>query len=271
MLVKLSLFLFLYVVPQKIDGHTYHLGGDCAAVEPLPGFIMDKFVGKWYAIQKTSTASRCMVYNFQKTEYRLRYKVQQLSENPVIGMVKDNTYKYTGNLEIIDESEPANMVVKFPLNVAGKSSFVVFITDYDNYAGIYTCQQIGFTHRHSATVLSRKTTLDKTYIDKIRNRLSNFNVNPFDLNSVNQTSCVFTDDKFTIDINDTTFSKENIQKTLKNVGSAIGDGVDFLWKGAKKVYESVKKDDKETKHNYKEIEETTQGHHVYFEPNAELL
>lgn len=57
-----------------------------------------------------------MVYNFQKTEYRLRYKVQQLSENPVIGMVKDNTYKYTGNLEIIDESEPANMVVKFPLS-----------------------------------------------------------------------------------------------------------------------------------------------------------
>lgn len=59
------------------------------------------------------------------------------------------------------------------------------------------------------------------------------------------------------------------------MGSAIGDGVDFLVKGAKKVYHSVKQDDnaKESVRpdRYKEREETTDGHHVYFEPNAEML
>lgn len=251
------------------------MGSVCPTVEPMPGFNMDKFVGKWYAVQKTSTGSRCMMYNFQKTEYRTLFKVQQVSENPVIGLVKDNVYRYTGNLEFKDEDLQANMEVKFPLNVAGKSSFIVFMTDYDNYAGIYTCQSIGFTHRHSATILSRKNSLDKLTLEKIRNRLSVFNVNPYDLNNVNQTGCSLTDDKFTIDITDTTFNKENIKSTLKKVGSAIGDGVDFLVKGAKKVYHSVKNDDsaKESARpdRYKEREETTDGHHVYFEPNAEML
>lgn len=42
------------------------------------------------------------------------------------------------------------------------------MTDYDNYAGIYTCQTIGFTHRHSATILARKNTLDKLTLEKVR-------------------------------------------------------------------------------------------------------
>lgn len=57
-----------------------------------------------------------MMYNFQKTEYRTLFKVQQVSENPVIGLVKDNVYRYTGNLEFKDEDLQANMEVKFPLS-----------------------------------------------------------------------------------------------------------------------------------------------------------
>ncbi len=53
------------------------------------------------------------------------------------------------------------------VDVAGKSSFIVFMTDYETYAGIYSCQRVGFTHRESATILSRKNTLDKAYIDKV--------------------------------------------------------------------------------------------------------
>lgn len=92
---------------------------------------------------------------------------------------------------------------------------------------------------------------------------------------MNQTACTLTDEKFTIDITDTTFNKENIKQTLKKVGSAIGDGVDFLVKGAKRVYHSVKNDENTNEsgkqNRYREREETTDGHHIYFEPNAELL
>lgn len=95
-------------------------------------------------------------------------------------------------------------------------------------------------------------------------------MNPFDLTNVNQTDCPVHD--YTIDINETTFSKENIKKTLKNVGSAIGDGVDFLVKGAKKVYASVKNDKKEEKSENREREELSdEFSRPGIEPMAELL
>lgn len=53
------------------------------------------------------------------------------------------------------------------IDVAGDSSFTVFMTDYQTYAGIFSCQKITFAHRQSATLLSRTRTLDKMYIDKV--------------------------------------------------------------------------------------------------------
>ncbi len=48
------------------------------------------------------------------------YKVQQFSENPILGMFKENMYIYTGNLEIKDENVQAYMDVKFPLSKSSK-------------------------------------------------------------------------------------------------------------------------------------------------------
>lgn len=52
-------------------------------------------------------------------------------------------------------------------DVAGDSSFTVFMTDYATYAGIFTCQKLAFSHRRSATILSRTRDLDKIFIDKV--------------------------------------------------------------------------------------------------------
>ena len=53
------------------------------------------------------------------------------------------------------------------LGVAGSAAYTVFATDYDNYAGIFTCQKLTFAHRQSATILSRRRDLDKIYLDKV--------------------------------------------------------------------------------------------------------
>jgi hypothetical protein len=42
------------------------------------------------------------------------------------------------------------------------------MTDYDNYAGVFTCQKMAFAHRQSASILSRLPNLDKMYVDKVR-------------------------------------------------------------------------------------------------------
>ena len=52
--------------------------------------------------------------------------------------------------------------------LAGKADYVVFATDYDNYGAIYSCQSILFGHRRSASILSRRPTLDQMYINKVR-------------------------------------------------------------------------------------------------------
>lgn len=52
-------------------------------------------------------------------------------------------------------------------DVAGDSQFTVFMTDYETYAGLFTCQKVTFAHRQSATLLSRTKELDKMYIDKV--------------------------------------------------------------------------------------------------------
>lgn len=53
------------------------------------------------------------------------------------------------------------------LDPIGESDFTIFMTDYETYAGIFTCQKLTFAHRQSATLLSRTRDLDKLYVDKV--------------------------------------------------------------------------------------------------------
>lgn len=41
------------------------------------------------------------------------------------------------------------------------------MTDYETFAGIFTCQRLAFAHRQSATLLSRTKDLDKMFVDKV--------------------------------------------------------------------------------------------------------
>ncbi|XP_050442835.1 apolipoprotein D-like [Adelges cooleyi] len=223
---------------NRISGHSYHLG-QCPTMEPMPDFVMEKFLGPWYAVQKTSTSSRCMVYNFTNTQEPNTYKLEQISENSIINVAKSNNYHYIGNLKA-DSSLPSRMSVSFPLNVAGKSSFVVFATDYITYAGVYSCQKIPFGHRHSVTILSRTKVLDKMYLDKMRSRIASANVSPFDLSIIDQSKCNHLNTSMRVEINDETFSAKNIGHAVSKVGEKIGQGVEYVIDGGKKVYSSIK-------------------------------
>lgn len=57
--------------------------------------------------------------------------------------------------------------MSFCKGVAGSASYTVFATDYDTFGAIFTCQKLAFANRQSATILSRKKTLDKMYLDKV--------------------------------------------------------------------------------------------------------
>ncbi|XP_055378864.1 apolipoprotein D-like [Condylostylus longicornis] len=229
--------------------HTYH-SGQCPSVEPQSGFEMSKFLGVWYAVQKTSTASSCLIYNITRGEEPGEYKIQQTSQHLILGLTPlKHNYSYTGDITVPDNDIPAKMKVKFPLNIAGSSSFTVFMTDYENYGGIFSCQKLGPFHRRSATLLSRTKILDRIYIDKLRNRLASSLVDPFDLSIINQTGCPGPESGgVNIGIDDETFSAHNVANVFRKAGEKIGDGVEYTISAGKKLYNKVS--DKESTSNH---------------------
>jgi len=230
----------LVLLCHYAQSHTYHTG-ECPAVEPMASFDIKQFLGIWYAVQKTATASTCIVYNITRGEEPGEYVIEQTSQHFALGLTPlKHEYSYTGQISIPDNDIPAKMKVKFPLNVAGDSGFTVFLTDYSTYAGIFTCQKVTFAHRQSATILSRTKDLDKIYVDKVRNRLSTFNVDPFDLSIVNQTGCPKdAKEGYNIHIDSDTFSASNIAGAVRKAGEKLGDGVEWTIEASKKFYKRL--------------------------------
>lgn len=80
--------------------------------------VLLQFLGIWYVIQKTSTASTCIVYNYTKTDEPYVYSLEQTSQHFVLGLTPlEHTYKYTGSLTVPDPSVPAKMRATFPLSM----------------------------------------------------------------------------------------------------------------------------------------------------------
>lgn len=254
-------------------GHTYKTG-ECPPVEPMNDFDMKKFLGVWYVIQKTGTASTCVIYNITKGEDPGEYAIEQLSQRaPLsIGPFK-HEYSYTGKLTVTDRDVPARMTVRFPLSVAGTAKFVVFMSDFNTYAGVFSCQKIPLGHRQSSTILSRTRDLDKIYVDKIRNRLAGFSVDPFDLSIINQTGCPKEGEAgWNIHVDSNTFSAKNIANVFRKAGEKIGDGFEYAVNAGKKIYNQYTDSSKEdvtnnNNNNGRRAERLT----VSQEPDAEWL
>jgi hypothetical protein len=68
-------------------------------------------------IQKTSTGSKCLIDTFAKTNETGKYVIQQVSEHLILGLTSLNhEYTYEGIITVPDSSDPARMVVRFPLS-----------------------------------------------------------------------------------------------------------------------------------------------------------
>ncbi|XP_014606191.1 PREDICTED: apolipoprotein D-like [Polistes canadensis] len=236
---SIILFIALAGCLALAKAHSYHMGS-CPIVEPMHGFQMNRFLGIWYVIQKTSTASKCITYNYTRGEEPGEYLITQESDHPVLGLTPlKHEYHYTGELSVPEPSTPARMQVRFPLSVAGSASHIIFTTDYDNYAGIFTCQKLAFAHRQSATILSRHRDLDKDIIDNIKAKLSSYGVDPYDLSIISQSGCPRGNDTFDINIDPNTFTAESFGSAVRKAGEKLGDGVQWVASAGSKVYHKI--------------------------------
>lgn len=178
------------------------------------------------------------MYNVSMSDEPGKFLIQQISQNYLFGLASlRHKYSYTGELEMEQYGIPGNMKVQFPLNPIGASKFTVFSTDYENTAGIFTCQALPFIHRQSASILSRTREISTSDIQKLRTQLVANGVETMDLKTINHHNCPeLLADGISININPDTFSAEFIskwawksQKMIDATNGVENDSIDPLF------------------------------------------
>jgi lipocalin len=205
----------------------------------MDNFDMNKFLGRWYVIQKFSTASSCWTYDFIRNSTDGSLKIVQSRDHVILDTIGfDNNYRYTGSLDVPDNNRPGFMRVRFPMSLAGKADYVVFATDYDNFGAIYSCQSILFGHRRTASILSRRRTLDQIYINKVRTKLEGYGVDAHDFSIIEHTDCktLPSDSLLNVEVGPNTFSTSNVVNVVKGAGNVIASGIETAVEGVGQIY-----------------------------------
>jgi len=166
--------------------------GKCPDFNPMKEFSWEKFsAGQWFVTQKFSTKSTCLTYEFKTDNigFKTIEQIRQLPYSKDVGV--DHEYKYTGKLYAPSEAQPAKMVVRFPLNVAGEATFVVTDTDYETYGMACTCQDVDlfltWAHRISCSILQRAKEEDPEITKKLKDTVEEKYAHDFD--KINQADC----------------------------------------------------------------------------------
>jgi len=173
--MKGATLILMAVLVAAESGHEYY-AGQCPNFTPMSGFDWAQFSsGIWYVTHKFGTKSSCITYEFLTDDLGFKSIKQdrKLPGSKEIGI--DNKYIYTGKLYAPQESSPAKMIVRFPLNVIGSSSFVVLDVVYDKSALICTCQDIDlfftYAHRRSCSILQRSQEEDPEITESMKKLL----------------------------------------------------------------------------------------------------
>merc|ERR1711963_305572 len=238
--MSLSLSLLVIAV-VSVQAHEY-FPGQCPNLTPMSDFDWNKFSdGIWYVTRKFNTKSTCLTYEF-KTDadgFKSIEQVRQLPYSERVGL--DHEYIYTGKLFTPQESAPAKMIVRFPLNVVGSSSYVVTDTDYDNHAMICTCQDMDlfftFAHRRSCSILQRSPTEDEDITQRMSALLDGqIDEASHDFDRIKQEGCEYNKEKvLNIDVDKILGLKGN---------SEVRDAVnsEFEFSNADKTIDQIKEE-----------------------------
>merc|ERR1711976_564375 len=217
--------------------------GSCPTFKHMDDFEWDKFEGRWYAVEKFDTDSRCLTYDFNQDEVGNREVVQKSVNTDLRRLSINNKVTYRGELSF-PTYECAKMIVRFPLSVLGSASYEVIDTDYENYAMLCTCQETTILfdlltfHRRSCTILQRTPDRNPLYTKKMHNMLNEMiptksGAQPdHDFDKVSHYDCEYEDDTKGLQI--------DVDKILKSTRDEIKGAVKATYDGIKETYETVK-------------------------------
>jgi len=244
MLTMLTTALLSVVCILSVSGHEY-FPGQCPSFTPMSGFDWGKFsTGVWFVTQKFATKSSCLTYQFKTDDlgFKSIEQVRQLPYSERVGL--DHEYIYSGKLYAPQESSPAKMIVRFPLNVVGSSSFTVMDTDYDTHAMVCTCQDIdlffSYVHRRSCSILQRAQEEDPEITKKMSELIdSQIDNASHDFDKIKQAGCEHGKEKvLNIDVDKILGLKGD--STLRDAVESAASEFEFNQKTVEEIKEEAK-------------------------------
>ncbi|XP_066979200.1 apolipoprotein D-like [Macrobrachium rosenbergii] len=131
--------------------------GRCPSVPPMNEFDMKKFEGLWYVVEAFDNGERCMSLNITRSDSPDTWSIVEEKENGLFNALRlpHSTFN-TGKISVPDKNNSAAMAVIWRLSgIAGHASFTVHNTDYEQFASVFECQNVGLFHRQTGLVLSR--------------------------------------------------------------------------------------------------------------------
>ncbi|VVC91147.1 unnamed protein product, partial [Leptidea sinapis] len=154
MSVLKSIAVFLLVVMANNVRGQIILPGGCPDVTAMSDFVPGRYLGKWYEAEKYfaifEMGGKCITATYSA------------EDDGVIGVKNQQISTYTGmKSEIVGEAtqesrDAGKLVVRFPsLPVNVPAPYWVVDTDYDNYALVWGCLDLGIMHTENAWILTR--------------------------------------------------------------------------------------------------------------------
>ncbi|XP_015258216.1 PREDICTED: apolipoprotein D-like [Cyprinodon variegatus] len=161
-----AVYLVLLLLPL-ISAQTYHWG-PCPSPAVQPNFQLEKYLGKWYEIEKLPTSfarGKCIEANYSlRKDGTIRVLNAQIE--------KDKLSTAEGTAVVRDMRERAKLGVSFSY-FTPYSPYWVLTTDYTSLVVVYSCNDIfRLFHVDFAWILSRSRSLPEATVHYAKDLLT---------------------------------------------------------------------------------------------------
>ncbi|XP_068197310.1 apolipoprotein D-like [Antennarius striatus] len=147
--------------------------GECPQPTVQANFDLNRYIGKWYEIQKLPTAfqrGECSTATYSLISPGVvRVFNKELLDDGTINTI-------FGSAQAKDPAEPAKLQVSFDGILSPPNPYWVLSTNYENHALVYSCTDFGLFHIELSWILSREPTLSEGTLNQLRGILSSAGV-----------------------------------------------------------------------------------------------